>query len=344
MPDIRIYQSSFEVPSTFAAPTPAPASFDGRVLLRAPSSISVIPVQELVANPSSSVSSSGTPSAPSSTSDTPFFPSPTGSDCESCSEENSKSLQFTKNAVEGALIVVAVILILSATSWRFIRLHRNRRPLRDFFRVHSHPHPHSTVPSRPPTVPRTTGLPPTRPPPASVIYDSLAAPPVPLVSAPSGARRSRGRRTRAGDIDARGRRGRIAHPDDPDEELPEYDDKDVLPRYQDLEAGVGRAAAGTDVPSPLGAGGDAGASGDAGRGSGEDMGRVGGAGQMVGVGTAMMGRSANGEGGTSDTDPLVTRMRPSTAAAGTSEDDHAYPPPMSSAESHEGHGVVQRHA
>ena len=33
------------------------------------------------------------------------------------------------------------------------------------------------------------------------------------------------------------RRGPIRHPED-GEELPEYDDKDVLPRYQDVEAGL----------------------------------------------------------------------------------------------------------
>ncbi|KAJ2976883.1 hypothetical protein NUW54_g11495 [Trametes sanguinea] len=60
----------------------------------------------------------------------------------------------------------------------------------------------------------------------------------------------------------------------------------------------------------------------------------------------MMGRSPNGDGGTSDTDPLVTRSGTGTENGNrtelgtTSEDgdrrDHAYPSPMSSAGSHEG--------
>lgn len=122
-----------------------------------------------------------------------------------------------------------------------------------------------------------------------------------------------------------GRRGPIAHPDDPEEYLPEYDDKDVLPRYQDLESG----RAGDTGSSPVGVGSEE-----------EDLGRISDAGRMVGVGAGMMGRSPNRDGGTSDTDPLVMRMQLSGT---TSEDDHVYPP-MSSAGSHEGHGDLQRHA
>lgn len=121
-----------------------------------------------------------------------------------------------------------------------------------------------------------------------------------------------------------GRRGPITHPDDPEEYLPEYDDKDVLPRYQDLEAG--RTGETGSAPERTGAG--------------DDLGRVSDAGRMVGVGAGMMGRSPNRDGGTSDTDPLVMRMQLSGA---TSDDDHVYPP-MSSAGSHEGHGDLQRHA
>ncbi|KAI0350989.1 hypothetical protein OH77DRAFT_989574 [Trametes cingulata] len=284
----------------------------GEVKARATDPVSFIPADSLTAG---SPSTAGTPT---STTDTPFFPSPSGY-CDGCEVENSKNAEYIKSAVEGALIVAAVALMLSLTMWRALRLRRKRRPLRDFFRVRSHQHT-SSVPTRPPTVPRTTGLPPTSGPPASVIYDTLS-PPLPL--AHRNGRRGRGRRTYAGDIDAAGRRGPIAHPEDPNEVLPEYDDKDVLPRYQDLEGGGSIASAGGPLPGVTGL-----------QGVGEDAGR------MAGVGT-MLGRSPNGDGGTSDTDPLVTRLRMSAV----SEDghEHAYPPPMSSAESHEGHGSVQRH-
>lgn len=187
---------------------------------------------------------------------------------------------------------------------RIIRLRRTDRPLRDFFRALPDSPPHRSV-SRPSHVPRTTGLPPTRGPPAHLIYDSLTTP-VPLMHH-SGPRRGRGRRTYAGDIGVGGRRGAVAHPDDPNEFLPEYDDKDRLPRYQDLEA----AAAARII---LGA----------------DLGRVDDAGRMVGVGTGL-GRRPNGEAGQSDTDLLVGEP-----LSAVSEDEHAYPP-MSSTGSHEGH-------
>ncbi|KAI0370938.1 hypothetical protein BV20DRAFT_966028 [Pilatotrama ljubarskyi] len=207
-----------------------------------------------------------------------------------------------QSAVEGALIVAAIALMASLTMWRAMRLRRKNRPLRDFFRVSS-PERSSSIPTRPPTVPRTTGLPPTSAPPASVIYDTLS-PPLPLAYRGDGQRRGRGRRTYAGDIDAAGRRGPVTHPEDPNEVLPEYDDKDVLPRYQDLETGTGAGS---------------------GRGIGGMMpGEVGGdAGRMAGVGT-MFGRSPNGDGGMSDTDLLVTRLRASAA----SQDEHVYPPPI----------------
>ncbi|KAH9916304.1 uncharacterized protein BXZ73DRAFT_22181, partial [Epithele typhae] len=109
---------------------------------------------------------------------------------------------------------------------RLIVLRRSKRPLRDFFWANPQP----DVPARPQTVPRTTGLPSISGPPASVIYATLPMPPAALAD-----RQRRRRRTRGGDIDAGGRRGRLAHPDDPDEFLPVYDDKDVLPKYQDVE-------------------------------------------------------------------------------------------------------------
>ncbi|KAI0651366.1 hypothetical protein C8Q79DRAFT_897410 [Trametes meyenii] len=261
--------------------------------------VSYIPAQSLA----------GTLGAVSSTTDTPFFPTPSGY-CDGCEIENDKSLDYTKNAVEGALIVVAVALIISLTFWRTMRLRRRNLPLREFFRTH--PNRSSTnLVSRPPTVPRTTGLPPTQAPSASVIYDSLTSP-VPLVHRGEtlryGRRHGRGRRTYATDIGAGGRRGTVAHPDDPNEFLPEYDDKDILPRYQDLEAGDRRGAP-----------------------SGEDEGRM-------AVIAAMLGRSPNRDGGTSDTDPLVTAME----LGGMSDDGHAYPPTSSvgSHDAHDGHGTL----
>ncbi|OSD03754.1 hypothetical protein PYCCODRAFT_1424446 [Trametes coccinea BRFM310] len=311
-------------------------------------------VHALAARATDSTTTSPPSTAPSTTSETPFFPSPTGSDCDSCNAEDNKSLEFTKNAVEGALIVVAIALILAITTWRMVRLRRHNRPLRHFFRVHSHPHsPSSThLPTgRPSSVPRTTGLPPAPAPPASVIYDTLVAP-VPLAHHPR-RERGRARRTRAADVDGRGRRGAIRHPED-GEELPEYDDKDVLPRYQDVEAGLvpgpGATAAARPGPGPgPGAAMHAAAAAETRR---EEPG------QMVGVGTLMLGRSPNRDGGTSDTDPLVTRTvamsgsGPDAEAemgAATSEDGdhhdqcHAYPPPMSSAGSHEGYGDPRMH-
>ncbi|KAI9057575.1 hypothetical protein FKP32DRAFT_1598149 [Trametes sanguinea] len=162
--------------------------------------------------------------------------------------------------------------------------------------------------------------------------------------------RGRSRRTHAADVDARGRRGLVRHPED-GEELPEYDDKDVLPRYQDVEAGLvpGSTARPAPGPGPVpGAAMGHGAPPEA-----RDVERREDPGQMVGVGTLMMGRSPNGDGGTSDTDPLVTRSGTGsengnrTEMGTTSEDrehcDHAYPPPMSSAGSHEGYGDPRRH-
>lgn len=116
-------------------------------------------------------------------------------------------------------------------------------------------------------------------------------------------RRRRGRRTRAGDVDARGRRGDIAHPDDPDEFLPEYDDKDVLPRYQDVpRASASRAEA---------------------RAGENTMG--------------LEGRSPNGAGGMGDRIPLVTRMQLSSSATLDDANLHG----MSSASSHEGHETFE---
>ncbi|KAI0334172.1 hypothetical protein GY45DRAFT_1343524 [Cubamyces sp. BRFM 1775] len=300
-------------------PTPAPDRSLG-LAVRATNAAAFIPADSLTQGdlPSTTPTGAQTSStASSTTSDSPFFPTPT--DCASCDPETSSDLKFTKSAVEGALIVAAIALIFAFSMWRVLCLRRENRPLSHFFRIHSHPHTEHSVPTaRPPTVPRTTGLPPTRAPPASLIVETLSAP-APLAQRP---RRGRGRRTYAGDIDAMGRRGPITHPDDPEENLPEYDDKDVLPRYQDLEAGRARSA---PVPTSIG----------------EDLGRVSDAGRMVGVGAGMMGRSPNRDGGTSDTDPLVMRMQLSGTA--TSEDDHVYPP-MSSAGSHEGHGDLQRHA
>ncbi|KAI0776729.1 hypothetical protein BD413DRAFT_610323 [Trametes elegans] len=274
-----------------------------------------IPADSLTAAAAVSTTSSD---QASSTTESPFFPTPT-SDCDGCEVERTKSSEYTKNAVEGALIVAAVVFIFALMAWRIIRLRRRRRPISDFFRTHSHPHPQSPPTARPPTVPRTTGLPPTRGPPASVICDSLTAP-VPLLhrgeTVPHRQRRGRGRRTHAGDIDASGRRGSVAHPDDPNEFLPEYDDKDVLPRYQDLEAGAGgaREASASEVE----------AAGDAGR--------------MIGVGS-LTDRSPNGEGETSDTDLLLSAL----GIGSRSEDGHGGPPPPSSVGSHDGHDSPQRH-
>ncbi|KAI1790882.1 hypothetical protein LXA43DRAFT_973400 [Ganoderma leucocontextum] len=194
-------------------------------------------------------------------------------------------------------MVVAVALVIVLVLWRIVRLRRYGRPAREFFRAHPQP----DVPPRPRELPRTTGLPHASAPHVSVIYDSLATP-LPLLhrgEVPD--RRRRGRRTRAGDVDARGRRGDIAHPDDPDEFLPEYDDKDILPRYQDLQhASASRAGAGETGPS-------------------------------------LEGRSPNGAGGTGDTIPLVTRMQLSSSATL----DDANPRGMSSAGSHEGHETCE---
>ncbi|KAH9856262.1 hypothetical protein C2E23DRAFT_510822 [Lenzites betulinus] len=274
--------------------------------------VSFIPAASLTADPTSTTASSAN-AASSSTSDTPLFPSPTGNPdtCESCDTENNV---FTKKAIEGALIVVAVALILALTFWRTIRLRRRGRPLGHFFRASPSPSRNGSYVSRPAHVPRTTGLPPTQAPHASLIYDSLTAP-APLMhrgdTLPYGPRRGRGRRTYAGDIDGRGRRGTIAHPDDPNEFLPEYDDKDRLPRYQDLEMGAGGGGA-YRVP-------------------GDDLGRMGDAGRMAGVG-ALLGMRPNRDDGHSDTNLL----------AAASEDEHAYPPAISSAGSHEGHDDTHR--
>ena len=220
-----------------------------------------------------------------------------------------------QNGVEGALMVVAVALVIVVVLWRYVasvkcslhciqigtprivRLRRNGRPAREFFRAHPQP----DVPPRPRELPRTTGLPHAYAPPVSVIYDSLATP-VPLLhrgEVPD--RRRRGRRTHAGDVDARGRRGNIAHPDDPDEFLPEYDDKDILPKYQDVQ----RAS-----PSRLGAGEN---------------------------GSSLEGRSPNGVGETGDRVPLVTRMQLSSSATL----DDANLPGTSPAGSHEGHETYE---
>ena len=163
----------------------------------------------------------------------------------------------------------------------------------DFFRANPQP----DVPARPATVPRTTGLPPNlpSPPAAAVLHDALGG--------PERHHRRRGRRTRAGDIDAGGRRGAFVHPDDPDEFLPEYDDKDVLPRYQDVQSE--RAGSGS-------------------------MGRM-------SALRGLVGRSSGGGSGGSgreevmDTIPLVTRL-PAAANSSTTLDVV-----VSSAGSHEGH-------
>ncbi|RPD60857.1 hypothetical protein L227DRAFT_85903 [Lentinus tigrinus ALCF2SS1-6] len=156
-------------------------------------------------------------------------------------------LVFVQSAVEGALIAAAAILIIALCTWRIVRLRRRGRPITDFFRAHPLP----DVPARPRSVPRTTGLPPSSAPPESVIFDTLSNAASLVHREP---RRGRTRRTRAGDIDAGGRRGTIAHPDDPEEFLPEYDDKDVLPRYQDVHRDHPDAASqGLEGRSPNGA-------------------------------------------------------------------------------------------
>ena len=182
---------------------------------------------------------------------------------------------------------------------RIVRLRRHGRPARDFFRANPQP----DVPPRPRELPRTTGLPPASAPHVSVIYDSLATPMPVLHRGEAPDRRRRGRRTRAGDVDARGRRGDIAHPDDPEEFLPEYDDKDVLPKYQDVQ----RAS-----PSR------------AGTGAGENA-------------LGLVGRSPNGAGEAGDRVPLVTRMQLSSSATL----DDANTRGMSSAGSHEGHETFE---
>ncbi|KAI0696367.1 hypothetical protein C8T65DRAFT_663708 [Cerioporus squamosus] len=213
-----------------------------------------------------STTMAGAPSSTSSasrTSDVPFFPSPTAT-----VESNDSRLRFTKSAVEGALVAAAAVVVIALCVWRIVRLRRKQRPLTHFFRAHPQP----DVPERPRSVPRTTGLPPVPAPPESLIYDTLSTPASLVHREP---RRGRTRRTRAGDIDGGGRRGTIAHPDDPEEFLPEYDDKDVLPRYQDVQRD--HAAA---LPP----------------------------------GSGLEGRSPNREGGTSDTIPLVTRIPLSSSA------------------------------
>ncbi|TBU22147.1 hypothetical protein BD311DRAFT_825744 [Dichomitus squalens] len=143
---------------------------------------------------------------------------------------------------------------------RAVRIRRSGRPMRDFFVAHPQP----DVPPRPRAVPRTTGLPPAPAPPVGVIYDSLT-PPVPLVhrgTLLAYERRGRTRRVRAGDVDAGGRRGHVAHPDDPDEFLPEYDDKDVLPRYQDVQRAHPAVGVGAGGRAPNGVGEGAGETGD----------------------------------------------------------------------------------
>ncbi|KAI0632787.1 hypothetical protein C8Q77DRAFT_1158248 [Trametes polyzona] len=301
----------------------------GKLAARQTDPVTFIPDESLTVGPTptaeSQSPSAGTSSA--STSDSPLFPYPTqdADDCGDCGADNNS---YAKRVVEGALIVAAVALILAVVFWRAIRLRRRDRPLRQFFRPPSRSGVHRSV-SRPSTVPRTTGLPPTHGPPPSVICDYSLATPVPLLHRGDvglqGHRRGRGRRTHAGDIDGRGRRGPVTHPDDPNEFLPEYDDKDVLPRYQDIEAGM---AAGRDnVVGVVGAG------------AADAPDRVEDAGRMAGVGAAL-GRSPNGDAGHSHTDLLVAGERRSVLP---SEDEHVYPPPPSSAESHEGHGHVQRH-
>ncbi|TBU56164.1 hypothetical protein BD310DRAFT_883148 [Dichomitus squalens] len=186
-----------------------------------------------------------------STFDTPFFPTPT----QTQAPGDGQSLGRTKIAVEGALVVVAAALIILLSLWRVVRIRRSGRPMRDFFVAHPQP----DVPPRPRAVPRTTGLPPAPAPPVGVIYDSLT-PPVPLVH--RGAYERRTRRVRAGDVDAGGRRGHVAHPDDPDEFLPEYDDKDVLPRYQDVQRAHPAVGVGAGGHAPNGVGEGAGEAGD----------------------------------------------------------------------------------
>ncbi|KAI0742621.1 hypothetical protein C8Q80DRAFT_1189738 [Daedaleopsis nitida] len=211
----------------------------------------------------------GTPTTPSAngagtsitttasiTSDSPFFPSPTGE-----TVNHQENVEFTKNAVEGALIIAATALIIALTLWRIVKLRRHDRPLGHFFRSESQP---DGVPARPRAVPRTTGLPSVPPPPSSYICDLL-----PTTVLHGERRRGRGRRAHADDIDVGGRRGNIQHPDDPNEYLPEYDDKDMLPRYQDLESS-------SATPRP---------------------------------GAHVNGRSPNGERAMSDTIPLVTRLQ-----------------------------------
>ncbi|KAI0830086.1 hypothetical protein BC628DRAFT_1356312 [Trametes gibbosa] len=285
-----------------------------RLVARQTNSASSISAASLTADPALTTASSVN-AASSSTTDSPLFPYPSDdpNNCDNCNTENNV---FTKRAVEGALIVAAVVLIIVSILWRTIRLRRSDRPLKHFFRFSPSPSPPGSYVSRPAQVPRTTGLPPTQAPHASLIYDSLTIP-APLLHRDDtlgyGQRRGRGRRTYAGDIDGSGRRGTVTHPDDPNEFLPEYDDKDRLPRYQDLELGTGRGG----ISGGLGGG---------------DLGRMGHAGRMAGVGT-MLGRRPNGDGGQSDTDLLVA----------ASEEEHAYPPAVSSAESHEGHDDTHQH-
>ncbi|CDO69982.1 hypothetical protein BN946_scf184836.g56 [Trametes cinnabarina] len=114
--------------------------------------------------------------------------------------------------------------------------------------------------------------------------------------------------------------------------------KDVLPRYQDIAAGcvpgsARAASAPVGLPPALPSPADA-------------SGRAGDEGQMVGIGTVLMGRRPNGDGGTSDTDPLVNRTMSEDHGHGhgPGHGEHAYPPPTSSAGSHEGwHDDPRRH-
>lgn len=150
-------------------------------------------------------------------SDPPFFP--TGLVPPTQTSASSHKQELPKSILEWLFFVIAVVLITTVLTCRSCQLRRQNRPLSEFFSISQNSRSNSGRPRR---IPRTTGLPPLNGPlrPISLTHAMLYPPPSPLPAA----YRSNGRRTRAADTDAGGRRAGN----------PEDDHKDMLPAYDNI--------------------------------------------------------------------------------------------------------------
>jgi len=153
----------------------------------------------------------------------PFFPDPTTFHTAKAQPSNQTG-GLAKSVLEYLFLSVALLIVGCTVFRRLVKFKRTHKPLRTFF----HPENATTSPShlRAHSYPRTTGLPP-------IYNDGRPYPPYPdhfLTGFPPVYLGHTGRRTNAGDVDARGRR--LADRTVELDHDGELGDKDALPAYE----------------------------------------------------------------------------------------------------------------